>query len=172
MIEMYFSSFLVMPPLKHPLTVTKPGRAVRAVAKAAEEAEETTKKKRWKKVLARQTKRKKNENQDIKISVLPSKPWSTFSYLFVVFVNLCHAILDDLCLKKNPPNPQSKKKNPSSSHPYPYSLICPYLWLSFLQTPIPIHFWPRTLASLRSSRSFFSSKLLTYPGPNSQNLIP
>ena len=68
-----------MPPLKHPLTVTgpKPGKPVRAVVKDAEEAGETTKKKntKMKKVLARQTKRKiKNENQDIKIRSLPSKP--------------------------------------------------------------------------------------------------
>ena len=96
-------------------------------------------------------KEKKNENQDIKISALCHQNHDQVFPIYLLFLSTF--AMPSLMIYAWKKSTQSSIKNiPSSSHPYPYSLICPYLWLSFLQTPIPIHFWPRTLAS---SRYFF-----------------
>ena len=87
---------------------------------------------------------KQNKIQHHAIKTMNIKSFLTWKllYLFVVVVNLCHAILDDFwilwtqstCLKSS--NPHSKK----STNPilraiiplFPSTTMTPYLWLSFL----------------------------------------
>ena len=87
---------------------------------------------------------KQNKIQHHAIKTMNIKSFLTWKllYLFVVVVNLCHAILDDFW---NPMNPihlpkilksslkKVHKSNPSSYYSFiPFNHYDPYLWLSFL----------------------------------------
>ena len=92
---------------------------------------------------------KQNKIQHHAIKTMNIKSFLTWKllYLFVVVVNLCHAILDDFW---NPMNPihlpkilksslkKVHKSNPSSYYSFiPFNHYDPYLWLSFLNIQHP-----------------------------------